>query len=270
MRVDDDDAVELDAPDVGALLADAGLAPRGRAPTGRRHDRATADLRARWSRARGRSSASGLNYRTHILEMGRELPAAPDAVRQVPRGAGRAVRRPDRARPASDAVDWEAELAVVIGRRACGGPTRRPRGGDRRVHRAQRRHRAGLAVPHLAVAAGQDLRGHHPDRAAGWSPRTSCPAGSGPRLDCGCAVDGETVADGRTPPTSSSTPSTWSPTSRRIVTLNPGDVIATGTPGGVGHARKPPEYLREGSTVSVEFEGLGRQANAVHGSGVTP
>jgi len=46
-----------------------------------------------------------------------------------------------------------------------------------------------------------------------------------------------------------------------IVTLNPGDVIATGTPGGVGHARKPPRYLAAGAVLQTSIEGLGAQSN---------
>jgi acylpyruvate hydrolase len=48
-----------------------------------------------------------------------------------------------------------------------------------------------------------------------------------------------------------------------MIRLNPGDVIATGTPGGVGHARKPPVFLQGGETVVTEIEGLGRQENRV-------
>ena len=48
-----------------------------------------------------------------------------------------------------------------------------------------------------------------------------------------------------------------------IMTLRPGDVIATGTPGGVGHARKPPRYLAAGMTLTTEIEGIGRLENAV-------
>ena len=48
-----------------------------------------------------------------------------------------------------------------------------------------------------------------------------------------------------------------------IVTLNPGDVIATGTPGGVGHARKPPRYLRSGSVLKTSIDGLGELRNEV-------
>ncbi|MGP4105365.1 fumarylacetoacetate hydrolase family protein [Nonomuraea sp. KM90] len=46
-----------------------------------------------------------------------------------------------------------------------------------------------------------------------------------------------------------------------MMTLRPGDVIATGTPGGVGHARKPPRYLAEGEVVVTEIEGVGRLEN---------
>ena len=51
-----------------------------------------------------------------------------------------------------------------------------------------------------------------------------------------------------------------------IMTLQPGDLIATGTPGGVGHARKPPRYLVAGMTLTTEIEGIGRLENAVHAS----
>jgi len=51
-----------------------------------------------------------------------------------------------------------------------------------------------------------------------------------------------------------------------IMTLQRGDLIATGTPGGVGHARKPPRYLAAGMTLTTEIEGIGRLENAVHAS----
>lgn len=50
-----------------------------------------------------------------------------------------------------------------------------------------------------------------------------------------------------------------------IVTLNPGDLILTGTPGGVGHARTPQRYLQDGSQLRTEIDGLGSQRNAVRG-----
>ena len=68
-------------------------------------------------------------------------------------------------------------------------------------------------------------------------------------------------AGGRPPATWCSRRRSSSPTSPQIVTLNPGDVIATGTPGGVGHARKPPRYLTDGARLETSIEGLGAQAN---------
>ena len=56
----------------------------------------------------------------------------------------------------------------------------------------------------------------------------------------------------------------------RIVTLNPGDVIATGTPGGVGHARKPPRYLGDGAILTTEIAGLGSQRNTARITAAAP
>lgn len=56
----------------------------------------------------------------------------------------------------------------------------------------------------------------------------------------------------------------------RIVTLNPGDVIATGTPGGVGHARKPPRYLTDGSVLVTEIDGIGRLSNVARAITAVP
>ena len=53
----------------------------------------------------------------------------------------------------------------------------------------------------------------------------------------------------------------------QIVTLNPGDVIASGTPGGVGHARRPPRYLVDGSVLSTTIEGIGTLVNPVRREG---
>ena len=55
-----------------------------------------------------------------------------------------------------------------------------------------------------------------------------------------------------------------------IVTLQPGDVIATGTPGGVGHARKPPRYLADGSVLATEIQRLGRQRNTARATAAVP
>jgi acylpyruvate hydrolase len=84
--------------------------------------------------------------------------------------------------------------------------------------------------------------------------------GARPALDLRCAVDGETVQAATT------SDLVFDPISlvayiSTIVTLNPGDMILTGTPGGVGHARNPPRYLRDGSELHTEIAGLGAQRN---------
>jgi acylpyruvate hydrolase len=86
------------------------------------------------------------------------------------------------------------------------------------------------------------------------------PGGVRPAVDLSCAVDGETVQAANT------SDLVFDPVAlvayiSQIITLNPGDVIATGTPGGVGHARKPPRYLTDGAVLTTEIEGLGSQRN---------
>ena len=87
------------------------------------------------------------------------------------------------------------------------------------------------------------------------------PGGVRPALDLRCAVDGETVQSANTSDLVFD-PVTLVAYISRIVTLNPGDVIATGTPGGVGHARKPPRYLTDGAVLTTEFQGLGSPRNS--------
>src|SRR6476646_2838827 len=113
-RVDGDTLIELDARDVGELLAraDTDTAPR---ETGTTHDAATADYAPVVTHP-GKILCHGLNYRSHILEMGHELPEHPTLFAKFCEaliGAHDDIVLP----PDSDAVDWEAELAVVIGTR---------------------------------------------------------------------------------------------------------------------------------------------------------
>src|SRR5436305_8953020 len=110
-RVGQDTLVELDARDVGELLAHEGDAT----PTGVVHDLATAELAPVVTHP-GKIICQGLNYRGHILEMGNELPAYPTLFtkfREALIGARDDIVLP----AASQQVDWEAELALVIGRR---------------------------------------------------------------------------------------------------------------------------------------------------------
>ena len=105
----------------------------------------------------GKVICVGLNYRSHILETGRELPEYPTLFAKF----AETLTGPhdDIAIPSvSERVDWEVELGVVIGRAGVPGHPGGGHGRHRRVHGDQRRVDAGLAAAHAAVAGGQDVR----------------------------------------------------------------------------------------------------------------
>ena len=87
---------------------------------------------------------------------------------------------------------------------------------------------------------------------------TADEAGTG--LDLSCAVDGETVQTANTGDLAFGPAATIAYVSK-ILTLQPGDVLALGTPGGVGHARKPPRYLQPGQVLTTAIAGLGECCN---------
>jgi acylpyruvate hydrolase len=256
-RVEDGAAVELDAPDVGALLADPRWRERAAGADGPRHDLAGAELAPVVPRP-GKIFCVGLNYRTHILEMGRELPRFPTLFAKFPEAlVGPAD--PIALDPASQAVDWEAELAVVVG-----APVRRA--GTAEAEAAI----AGFAVLNDVTMRDwqyrtvQWLQGKTFEASTPFGPALvtpdELPGGVRPALPITCAVDGETVQSADTGDL------VFDPVAlveyvSRIVTLQPGDVIATGTPGGVGHARKPPRYLTDGAEIVTSIEGIGTLEN---------
>jgi acylpyruvate hydrolase len=254
--VDSDTVVELDSPDVGALLAEPAWRDRV-AAGGPRYDLASVDLAPLVPRP-GKIFCVGLNYRTHILEMGRELPEYPTLFAKFAE-ALIGPHDPIALHPESEAVDWEAELAVVVGTAV------------RRATEAE----ASAAIAGFAVLndvtmrdwqyrSVQWLQGKTFEATTPFGPYLvtpdELPGGVRPALDLRCAVDGETVQEANT------SDLVFDPVAlvayvSRIVTLNPGDVIATGTPGGVGHASKPPRYLGDGAVLTTEFAGLGSQRN---------
>lgn len=252
-RIEADAAVELPAADVGALLA----MPDWRtvaASDGPRHDLAGLD-RAPVVPRPGKIVCVGLNYRTHITEMGRDLPEYPTLFGKF----AEALIGPadDIVLPASsEAMDWEAELAVVIG-----APVRH---ADEEQARAAI---AGYTVLNDVTARDwqyrsvQWLQGKTFEATTPMGPDlvTLDELGEG-GLDIECVVDGDTVQSSNTADL------VFGPVElvryvSSIATLRPGDVIATGTTGGVGHARKPPRYLADGSEVVTRVEGIGELVN---------
>jgi 2-keto-4-pentenoate hydratase/2-oxohepta-3-ene-1,7-dioic acid hydratase in catechol pathway len=195
--------------------------------------------------------AIGLNYRSHVAESGMDVPNVPAAFTKFPAsitGPFADVELPN------GTVDWEVELVVVIGRRV-----------DRVAERDAWSHVAGLTV-------GQDLSDRTLQFAAGGqfslgkSHRGFTPLGpwlvtadvfDDPEdLALGCSVDGDTVQDARTSELIFGVPQLIAELSG-VLPLLPGDIIFTGTPAGVGVARKPPRFLQAGETLESWIEGIG-------------
>jgi acylpyruvate hydrolase len=265
-RIDGDAAVEIDAADLGALLADPAWRERAAAADGPRHDVAGADLAPLVPRP-GKIFCVGLNYRTHILEMGRELPEYPTLFAKFPEALV-GPHDPISLDPASEKVDWEAELAVVVG-----APVRRATEAEAEAAIAGFAVLNDVTMRDWQYRSVEWLQGKTFEATTPFGPQLvtpdELPGGVRPALDLHCAVDGEAVQAANTSDLVFD-PVTLVAYISQILTLNPGDVIATGTPGGVGHARKPPRYLTDGAVLTTEFQGLGSQRNTARATVPAP
>lgn len=203
------------------------------------------------------------NYMDHHQEvlaagMHRELSEEPPIFLRVWRSQvahGEPVVRPR----VSETLDWEGELAVVIGRP----------GRDIPEERAYE-HVAGYSIYNdvsvrewqfhaKQIASGKNFEGTGP--FGPWLV-TSDEIEPGRALRLTTRLNGETVQDSHTGHMIFSTPRLIAYAST-IFTLMPGDVIATGTPAGVGWSRKPQRFMKPGDTVEVEIEGIGILRNPV-------
>jgi acylpyruvate hydrolase len=250
VRVDDDGAVELGATDLGELLTRPDWKAAARNASGRRHDLAGLSY-APVVPAPRKIFCVGLNYRSHILEMGRDLPEHPTLFAKFARalvGAYDTIDLPTGSRQ----VDWEAELGVVIG--------------------AEVRHatadEAAAAIAGYTVVndvTARDFQYQTTQWLPGKTFERSTPVGPWLVTDTTpgeitCEVDGDVVQKADTADLVFSCAELIAYISG-IITLEPGDLIATGTPGGVGHARKPPRYLAEGSVLVTRIQGVGAMVN---------
>jgi acylpyruvate hydrolase len=199
----------------------------------------------------------GLNYRDHAAESGQEIPAAPMWFAKFANsliGSGQEVILPA-AHP--DFVDYEAELAVVIGRTVHGVDADAALG-----------YVAG-AMPFNDVSA-RDLQLQNPLWTSGKAVDTFAPCGPAlvtldeiddlHVLGVRTRINGGLLQEGNTRDLIFSVPETIAWLSRTM-TLVPGDIIATGTPAGVGASKG--RFLRDGDTVEVEVDGLGAVSNHV-------
>ncbi|HEY4823889.1 MAG TPA: fumarylacetoacetate hydrolase family protein [Solirubrobacteraceae bacterium] len=201
----------------------------------------------------------GLNYRSHAEESELDIPAVPVVFAKfssslIGPGADIVIPR-EETRP-----DYEGELAVVIGRRtyrADRDEARAAVGGIAAINDVSGR-RAQLETPLRQFTLGKSFDT--------FSPLGPCIASADEidlaDIDLRTTVSGEVMQDANTRDLIFSVVELIEYISRGV-TLEPGDVIATGTPSGVGDSRDPKRYLREGDTVEIYVEGVGTLSNPV-------
>jgi 2-keto-4-pentenoate hydratase/2-oxohepta-3-ene-1,7-dioic acid hydratase in catechol pathway len=202
----------------------------------------------------------GLNYRDHAKENNRAIPTEPVLFAKYATtliGHGAEIRLPKVAHK----VDYEAELVVVIGK------------GGRDIAEADAMsHVAGYTVGHDVSARDWQFRGEEKQWTIGKTFDTFAP--TGPHLVTAdeapdphtrpirLRLNGETMQDSNTREFIFTVPQVIAYLTQ-VMTLEPGDLIFTGTPPGVGVARKPPVFLKPGDVVEVEIDGIGLLKNPV-------
>jgi len=259
VRVDGATATRLGARDVGSFLAQPDWRNAAEAAGGRSVDLSSGAYAPVVTRP-GKVVCVGLNYRNHILEMGRDLPQYPTLFSKYADtliGAHDDIQRPVE----TDEFDWECELAVIIG-----APVRRATTAEAEAAIA------GFATLNDITARDWQFRTKEWLQGKNWEATTplgpwlvtpdELPGGVRPTLAIRTEVDGEVMQENNT------CDLLFDPVAlveyiSTMITLQPGDLIASGTPGGVGHARTPARYLTAGQKVVTEVEGLGRCENLV-------
>lgn len=261
VRADGDVLTDLGAADLGELLSAADWADRAakKNSAARTYAAQAADF-APVVPNPSKVVCVGLNYRNHIQEMGRDLPEYPTLFAKYADcliGDGDDIARPAE----TEKFDWEVELAVVIGKPV------------RRASEAEAKDAiAGFTVLNDITCRDWQFRTNEWLQGKMWDSSTpvgpylvtpdELPGGTAPELDVTLTVDGEVMQSDNT------SDLLFKPVDlvryiSTIIRLNPGDIIATGTPGGVGSARKPPRFLSGGETVTTEIESVGALVNRV-------
>ncbi len=253
-RVNGDGVTPLDVPDVGALLALPDWESRVAAAEEPERPLADLDLAPLILRP-GKIICVGHNYRAHIEEMGAEMPEYPTLFAKF---AGALVGPYDGIvlPRVSEMVDWEVELAIVIG------------GAARHVEAEE----AAAAIAGYTVAndvSVRDWQRRTPQWLQGKTFERTTPLGpalvTADELDAS-DVEVRSAVDDRVMQESTTADLLFPPAElvayiSQVITLEPGDVILSGTPSGVGAGRKPPEFLQPGQTLTTRIEGIGECVN---------
>jgi acylpyruvate hydrolase len=252
-RVEGDLAVELPYPDVGAILA-SGSIEAVRQTSGPHHP--LADLKLEQPvLAPSKILCVGQNYRAHIEEQHGQVPRFPTLFNKWPRTL--VGPREDIVLPAiSEQADWEVELAFYIGSTL--------RHGDE--HQAERSIAGYTIVNDVSI---RDWQFHSTQFLPGKNFESTTPVGPWMvtpdeleplNLRLRCLVDGAVMQDSTTADLVFSPAAVVAYVST-FTRLEPGDLIATGTPAGVGAFRTPPIYLHPGQVIRSEIEGIGYLLN---------
>jgi acylpyruvate hydrolase len=202
----------------------------------------------------------GLNYRAHILEMGRELPTEPTLFSKLPRALTDPYADVELPAP-SNQVDYEAELAIVIGT------------GGRHIDSEDAwSHVAGLTI--LNDVTARDFQRRTIQWFAGKTFQASTPMGPWvvtpdefgdlAQREIALTVNGEERQRSFLGDLVFDIPALVADLSR-IIDLEPGDVLATGTPGGVGESQG--KFLQPGDVVAVRIDGIGEMRNTFRRGG---
>jgi len=252
----DGEAVEVSAADVGGLLAQSDWPQIAAAAAGTRHSLAEVDYAPLVPRP-GKIVCVGQNYHAHIEEQGAQVPEYPTLFAKY--ASALAGARDEIVLPlVSEAVDWEVELAVVIGWPAYGVDEEEAMSAV-----------AGYAVVNdvsmrdWQMRTSQFLQGKTFDKATPlgpWLVTRDDPDVDEGHMALSCELDGEVVQEGNTSDLVFGVAEVVSYISQ-FTTLRPGDVIATGTPGGSGHFRNPKRYLEDGNVLVTRVAGLGECRN---------
>jgi 2-keto-4-pentenoate hydratase/2-oxohepta-3-ene-1,7-dioic acid hydratase in catechol pathway len=207
----------------------------------------------------GKFLCIGLNYRDHAAESNMPLPAEPIVFMKATsaiNGPNDDVLLP----PSSLKSDWEVELGVIIGREA----------------RYVARERALAHVAGVCVINDLSERAFQLERGGQWDKGKGCDtfgpfgpylvtldeAGDLSNLGLWLSVNGNRMQTGHTSQMIFDVPFLVHYVSQ-FMSLQPGDIISTGTPAGVGNGRKPPLFLREGDEITLGIDGLGSQRQRV-------
>ena len=206
----------------------------------------------------GKIFCIGLNYRDHAIESNMAIPAVPTIFSKFNNtviATGDQIVLPR----VSTQPDYEAEFALVIGK---GG--KRIAAEDWKAHVFGYMNLNDVSARDLQLVTTQWLMGKTPDTFAPMGPYllTADEVADPHNLNITMTINGEVLQSSNTKHLIFRIPELIAYISQ-VVTLEPGDIISTGTPSGVGFARKPPRYLAAGDTCVVEVEGLGKLVNPV-------